>query len=218
MEWFSEWWNALALAEQILYLIAIPSSLLLIIQTIMILVGFGGGGEGMNFSDTSGLDGDLSGDFSGDISDVPDIAHDGSSLADIADFRLFSVQSVVTFLCIFGWSGIVAIANGLPTWAALLISCVLGFAAMVGVAKVIQLSSRLAQNGTFDVKNLLGEDATVYIPIPPKGEGIGKITVKCGERFMEFDAVSELCETISTQTPVRITDIIAGSTLVVERI
>ena len=224
MTWFSEWWNNLQLVEQVLYCIAVPASLILIIQTVMMLLGLGEGGEGINPSDTSGLDvpdvdfdvsvdGDFSADGNMDLSN-----HDISNPSDIADFRLLSVQSVIAFLCIFGWSGISAIANGMPVWAALVLAAVLGFAAMLLVAKIIQWSSKLAQNGTFNVKNLLGESGTVYIPIPPKGNGSGKINVSCGERFLEFDAISEGDETLSTGSPVRVVDIVSGSVLVVEKI
>ncbi len=222
MTWFSDWWNNLQLVEQILYCIAVPASLILIIQTVMMLLGLGEGGEGINPSDTSGLDmPDVDFDISVDggiSSDGADLSgHDISNPSDIADFRLLSVQSVIAFLCIFGWSGITAIANGMPEWAALVLAAVLGFAAMLLVAKIIQWSSKLAQNGTFNMKNLLGESGTVYIPIPPKGNGSGKINISCGERFMEFDAISNDTEMIATGVPVRVTDIISGSILVVEK-
>lgn len=221
MTWFSDWWNNLQLVEQVLYCIAVPASLILIIQTVMMLLGLGEGGEGINPSDTSGLDvPDFDGSFDGDFSADTDIDlsnHDISNPSDIADFRLLSVQSVIAFLCIFGWSGITAIANGMPEWAALILAAVLGFAAMLLVAKIIQWSSKLAQNGTFNMKNLLGESGTVYIPIPPKGKGSGKINISCGERFMEFDAICEESETLATGAPVRVVDIISGSVLVVEK-
>ena len=219
MEWFSEWWNGLQLTEQILYCIAGPATLLLVIQTILMLVGLGDHGAGINPSDTSGLDMPdvLDGADSIDT-DMPDMSdHDISSHTDIADFRLLSVQSVIAFLCIFGWSGIAALSCGVPAWGAIIIGAVLGFGAMFLVAKIIQWSSKLTQNGNFNVKNLLGESGTVYIPIPPKGEGTGKINISCGERFMEFDAVSEGDTMLSTGSAVRVVDIIAGSTLVVEK-
>lgn len=222
MEWFSEWWNGLQLAEQILYCIAVPATLILIIQIILMLIGMGDSGAGINPSDTSGLDMPDSMDMDVDV-DIPDADaglsdHDISSHADIADFRLLSVQSVIAFLCIFGWSGIAALSCGAEAWLAIAIGAVLGFGAMFLVAKIIQWSSKLAQNGNFNVKNLLGESGTVYIPIPPKGEGTGKINISCGERFLEFDAVTEEEKALSTGSAVRVVDIIAGSTLVVEKI
>ena len=226
MEWFSLWWNDLRLVEQILYCIAIPASLILVIQTVIMLLGLGHGGEGFNPSDTSGFDApDIDVDTSVDLpsdgsidTDTDLSGHDINNPADLADFRLLSVQSVIAFLTIFGWSGITAISNGMADWAGLLLAAVLGFGAMFIVAKVIQWSSKLAQNGTFNVKNLLGESGTVYIPIPEKGKGMGKINISCGERFMEYDAITEEQEMLKTGEQVTVVDIIGGSTLVVERL
>lgn len=227
MEWFSLWWNDLRLVEQVLYCIAIPASLILVIQTVIMLLGLGHGGEGFNPSDTSGfdtpdsIDVDTSVDLPSDGSmdtDADLSNHDINNPADLADFRLLSVQSVIAFLTIFGWSGITAISNGMADWAGLLLAAVLGFGAMFIVAKVIQWSSKLAQNGTFNVKNLLGESGTVYIPIPEKGKGMGKINISCGERFMEYDAITEEQEMLKTGEQVTVVDIIGGSTLVVERL
>jgi hypothetical protein len=40
------WWNSMLPAQQILALIAMPSTLILIIQTVMVLIGFGDSGDG----------------------------------------------------------------------------------------------------------------------------------------------------------------------------
>lgn len=233
MEWFSLWWKDLGIVEQVLYCISVPASLILVIQTVIMLLGIGHGGEGFNPSDTSGfdapdsfdgsIDSGIDGDFSADMpshgsADVDVSHHDINNPSDLADFRLLSVQSVIAFLTIFGWSGITAISNGMAEWAALLLAAALGFGAMFIVAKVIQWSSKLAQNGTFNMKNLLGESGTVYIPIPEKGKGMGKINVSCGERFMEFDAITEEQEMLKTGQPVTVVDIIGGTTLVVEKL
>ncbi|MCR4780170.1 MAG: hypothetical protein K5876_03640, partial [Ruminiclostridium sp.] len=63
MEWFENWWNGLELFEQIMYCVAVPATLILLIQTIMIIFGFGHDGAGVNPSDTSGIEG-LDGDVS----------------------------------------------------------------------------------------------------------------------------------------------------------
>ena len=192
MTWFSDWWNNLQLVEQVLYCIAVPASLILIIQTVMMLLGLGEGGEGINPSDTSGLD---LPDVDFDVSVDTDVSLDG---ADLSNHDISNPSDI-------------------SAWAALILAAVLGFLAMLLVAKIIQWSSKLAQNGTFNMKNLLGESGTVYIPIPPKGTGMGKISISCGERFLEFDAMSEGEETLSTGAAVRVVDIVSGSTLVVEK-
>ena len=58
---------------------------------------------------------------------------------------------------VFGWTGIICTSLGLHVAIAILIALVLGFLAMLGVAKVLQLTRRLTQDGSIDVRRLLGE-------------------------------------------------------------
>lgn len=222
MEWFSDWWSLLSFVEQVLYCIAFPATLILLIQTVLLIIGFGGAGEGVNVSDTSAFDTD--GGFDGgetfdtpDASDISDVSHDGSAPNEMGALSLFTMQGIVSFLCIFSWSGIVLVGT-VYIVIALLIAFALGFLAMFGVAKIIQVSSRLAQNGTMNIKILLGETGIVYIPIPASGKGHGKVNIQLAERFVECDAVSEEDAFIPTNTSVRVTDILSGSVLVVERL
>ena len=69
-----EWWSSLGLTMQIFYCIAIPATLIIVIQTILLMIGLGHGGEGVEFSDTSGIDGLDVPDVSDIPSDVPDIS------------------------------------------------------------------------------------------------------------------------------------------------
>ena len=62
-----EWWNSLDLALQIFYCIAIPATLVLLVQTILMFIGIG--------------DGDA--DF-----DAPDVDFDGDGLADDFDMDI----------------------------------------------------------------------------------------------------------------------------------
>lgn len=208
-----EWWNALGLTMQIFYCIAIPATLVIIIQTILLMLGMGNGGEGVNISDTSGIDGDIT-DLSGNCTHG-DIT-DGSNPSDFGTMQLFTLQGIMTFLCVFGWSGVVCMSLGLHIAVSIVISLVLGFLAMLGVAKVLQLTNRLAQNGNIEINKLLGEKASVYIPVPASGSGQGKVTVQSGERFTELSAVTDDEALIPTGTQVRIVDI-RGELVVVEK-
>lgn len=213
----SEWWEALSVVQKILYCIAIPATLILVLQTILLIIGFGDGGSDFNPSDTSGLDldvpdGDLSGDFSGDFSDGNmEIGNSG----DIGSLRLFTVQGVVAFLTTFAWVSIVAIPL-LPDAVAVLVGLVCGFGMMYLVAKILKMSSKLAENGTFRLQSVIGETAQVYITVLPNGESGGKVTVNASSRFVELDAVTEGKEPIPSGTRVRIVDL-RGTLLVVEK-
>ena len=122
----------------------------------------------------------------------------------------------MTFLCVLGWTGVICSALGLHPAIATAIGLVLGFLAMLGVAKVLQLSRKLTQNGNIDLKKLLGKTAGVYIPIPANNSGHGKVTVSFGERFAELEAVTDEDGIIPTGTQVRIIDV-RGDVVVVEK-
>lgn len=214
------WWEALEPLLKVLYCITIPASLLLLIQTVQILFGFGSGGEGFNPSDTSGLDADFGdiGDISGDVSgDTPssDMAHQ-SAIADFGDLRLFTLQGFVAFFTVFGWTAISFLRSGTGTAVSLGIGAVLGGIAMYLIAKVLLLSKKMVSIGNINMKNALGQMGKVYIPISAKGQSMGKITITVQEKFMECDALTEEEEDLKAGQMVRVIDV-RGDVLVVEK-
>ncbi|MCL1866263.1 MAG: NfeD family protein [Oscillospiraceae bacterium] len=216
MEWFSNWWNLLEMTEQILFCIAIPSTVLLVIQAILIMVGGAGGADaGGDFGDVGGV-GDV-GD-AGDIGDVHSGDFDGSGHHDFGVMSMLSIQGIASFFCVFGWSSLFMYRSGVPLIIAVITAIVLGLLVMYALAKIMLYLNKLSHSGTLDVKNLLGNMGTVYLRIPPKGEGKGKVMVQTSERFVEFDAVSEKEEYIANNTEVRVIDIIGENVLVVETI
>lgn len=223
----SEWWEELSLLLKVLYCIAFPSTLILLIQTVLSMFGMHDGGGGHDFSDTSGLDLDI--DIDTDISGHGnfDLSHgvhdmgadhniDGGNPADFTSMRMFTLQTVVTFFTVFSWSSIVLVSSGVLPVLSTVIGFVLGLATMLLVAKIVQLSLRLAENGTADLKNAIGETATVYIPCPPRNQGLGKVKVTINDQLMELTAANSGDEVISTGTQVRIIDL-RGDTVVVEK-
>lgn len=230
----TEWWESLSMLSRVLYCIAVPSTLVLLLQTIFSITGIGDDAD-VNLSDTGGIDMgtdidmDVNIDVDADVDFGVDTDIDGdvcpSGDADsithvhgnFASLRLFTLQGIVAFLAVFGWVSIAAVSGGIPGVGAVPLGFVAGFFAMYGVAKLVQISGKLAENGTVDFRNAIGETAAVYIPIPPNGEGEGKVTLTLQGRFMECNAVSNEKELLKTGTVVRVTDL-NGETLVVERV
>ena len=66
------------------------------------------------------------------------------------------------------------------------------------------------------MRNAIGANAKVYIPIPEQGHGEGKVTLYVQGRYAECDAVTTEPELLRTGTTVRIVDVRNG-VLVVER-
>ncbi len=223
MEWFSEWWGSMDLFTHILYCVSIPSTLILLIQTVLIIMGMGNGGPDINLSDTSGFD--MHDPSCGcDVCDPTDFSdmtgHDGSDFLNPADagaMHLFTFQGIITFLCVFSWVGILMYMAFPNIIVSVLVGFICGAAAMFGVAKIIQISSKLTQNGNLIAKNFLGETGTVYFTIPAGKKGQGKVNISLGERYAEFNAVTEGGEDIPSGTSVRVVDIQAEDVLVVEK-
>ncbi len=218
----SEWWDSLSAVLKVLYGIAIPSTLILILQTILVIFSFGDGAGAGNPSDTSGLDmpdgadaGDI-GDAGGDFTE----ALDGTELAETADFgtlRLFTLQGIVALLTTFSWVAICLVKGGMQLAPAIFLSALCGVAMMYLVAKLMQWSLKLTENGTFNIRSTIGEIAQVYVPIPPAGETGGKVTLTLASGFAELEAITEEAEALPAGAQVRIVDL-NGETVVVERV
>ncbi len=219
MEWLNNWWESLALIEKILYCIAVPSTLIMLIDTIIMIVGGGEGGEGINPSDTSGIDFDTDFDTDIDVDFDTDIDTDMGEVGnptDLPALKLFTLQGTVAFLAVFGWVSLICYHNNIHILVSIIIGFAAGFLVMYGMAKVFQSIKRLTHNGTLNYKNALGVEGTVYIPIPPKGQGNGKITITIQGSLRECEAITEGLDTLPTGTGVRVIDVV-GDTLVVER-
>ena len=215
----TEWWDGLDTVLKILYCIAIPSTLVLVIQTVLSLLGGFEGGGGIDASDTSGIDFHGGSDI-GEIADASDMGDasqfsDGGNPADFSIMSMITVQGIVTFLTVMGWSSIVAIVSGAPALLSVLVGIVLGFFCMYAAARILHASRRLTENGTLDLRNAIGETGTVYIPIPADGSGIGKITMQLQGRYIECSALSYEKKVLATGEMVRVTDV-RNDVLIVE--
>lgn len=211
-----DWWDSLSEVLRVLYCIAIPSTLILLLQLLLTMFG-GHQDAGVEFSDTSGIDDlDFHPDFDGDGVPDTDFIADGSNPADFATLKLLTIQTIVTFLAVFGWVSIICISSGMNHLASIFIGILCGLCMMLLVAKMVQISSRLVENGTLNLKNAIGETATVYLTIPEKNNGTGKITMQVQGRFCELDAVNAGEESIPTGAQVLVTDVL-GDVLVVEK-
>ncbi len=224
------WWEELSTLLRVLYCIAIPASVVLLIQIALTLAGFGNDAAGTDTGAASG-GGDI-----GDMADVDldfgDVDFGDAAGADVhththadaggADaragygaLRLFTLEGVIAFLTVFGWTSIIAYNSGMPGGLAVFVGSVFGALAMFGVAKLIQLTLRLANSGNISLRNALGLTARVYIPIPADGRGEGKVNLTLQERFVEVNAITE-GEAIPTGAFVRVVDVRAD-VLVVEK-
>jgi membrane protein implicated in regulation of membrane protease activity len=186
----NDWWEALSLLQKVYWLIASVSTLIFVI--LLGLMFIGGDSEGVDF------------DHDGDVS----LAH-----ADSID--LFSLKSILAFLMFFGWSGLAAISLGMKFWwFSLGISFVIGFIMMFFTAWVIMLLYSLQQDGTMKINKAVGLTGEVYISIPPKMQGQGKVEILLNGSYKTLDAVTRESQEIKINSMVQVIDV-EGDTLVV---
>lgn len=218
------WWNSLTLLQQVFYTLAIPSTFILILQTVLLLFGLGHDGHGDGVSDVhTDLHTDMHTDIHTDIhADADPNGHDFVTHHDTPDdpgaaheagLRMFTVRGIIAFLTICGWTGAASIDLGVPDAIAVLLSVIAGFAAMLLVAYIIRLSFKLQQSGNVDYHNAVGVSGEVYVPITLGGKG--KITLIVQDRFMEMDAIC-LSRSLKTGEQVKVTGITESNVVIVE--
>lgn len=242
----TEWWNSLSLLYKIFFCMAVPATVIMVIQTILLLIGIGSGSDadGADGEVGDGVDGevgdDIDGDFSdsadaGDIEDfsdtdgVPDDIDDASAETGSDAYgptnggsdgglKLFTVRTVVAFFAVGGWTGTAMIAAEMSEAVTIPAAFLAGTAAVFAIALLFKYSLRLQDNGMVLIQNTLGKTADVYLFIPEKRKGKGKVTVLVQERFREYDAVTDNAYPIKTGEKAIITGIADEQTVIVKPI
>ena len=200
----SEFWNSLILAQQVFVCIAIPATVLLIIQIVMMLIGMG---EGDTDVDGDGIPDEV--DAFGDEDDIPD-----------GGLSFFTLRGIISMLCIMGWSGLIFLDPSLsiPIPLGFVISFLLGVLAMVLVAFAMRGISKLQSSGNLDLRNAIGKVGQVYLTIPGGGKASGKINLTVQEQYKEFTAITTVEESLKTGSYVRVVALSESGVLVVEPI
>jgi hypothetical protein len=185
------WWASLDLYLKIMWGLAIPFSVLFIIQMIMTFIGMGDHG-------------DVSGDAEADA---------GVQVA----FQFFTFRNFVNFFLGFSWAGI-SLYGAVESKMWLTFLCVLvGLLLVTIVMALLYALSKTTQSGNIDIKDTVGRTATVYFTIPAAGKNTGKIQLSVHQAVREYDAISELNEPIPTGSIVRVKEVVDAHTLLVER-
>lgn len=203
------WWIALGTVGQVFACIAIPATVMLIIQMVLTLIGMGG--DDMD-AQTDGADAD------GIDTDIDDSSFDDADM-DIADggLRVFTLRGLIAFFSVTGWVGTVCCNFGLNLPVTIIISVASGLLAMFLIAVLLKWLLKLQYDGTEDVKEALGVSGTVYLKIPPARSGKGKVNVLVQGKLCEKDAVTDEETVITRDEEITVIGISGGETLIVRR-
>lgn len=170
--------------------IAIPVSVIFLIQTVMTFLGVDG-------SDGTGAD------------------FDSNLEGGEAPFQLFSLRNLTNFLLGFSWTGIAfyrVIENKIVLTG---VAFVVGLVFLFLFYAIIRMLLKLAEDNSFRIESTLNQIGEVYIPIPEHKSGAGKISISIGGSMHELDAMTE-GDRIPTSAKVKITRIEGRSLLIVE--
>ena len=200
----ASWWAGLSAAMKVLWGVTLSASLIFIIQTILTFLGAD--------ADSTGLDG---ADFDSGGLDMPDGA-DGEMGSGS---NLYTFRNLINFLLGFGWADIL-LQDTIPSngWR-IVVSVAVGAFLVALVMYVFSLLGKMQQSGNINVyKSAVGCQGTVYLTIPAARTGEGKVQISINSSVREYNAQTEEDSPIATGTPIKVTEVINDSTLLVEKL
>lgn len=217
------WWDALSLSTQIFYAIAVPATLILLIQTVMLFFGLGEDGDAD--ADVPDADADIGIDLDGDGEvdipaegifgeDVPTETHDA---AGVEFLRIFTLRGVIAFAVVFGWVGAAMSSAAVSLAITVPVAFLCGFAMMLAIALLLRAVMKLRANGNTDNRNAIGVSGRVYLTVPPARTGEGKVQVLLQGSLVERGAVTDEETAIPTGSEIVVVGVSGQTDLVVRR-
>ncbi len=204
------------MASQIFACLAIPASLLLVVQTILMFFGFGGDTEGAGDGIPDDVPDDLDGDgVFGD--DVVEGAGDAPDAAGLDGLRIFTVRGIIAFFVVFGWVGIVMDGAKCPLYITIPVAAVCGFAIMLVLAFIFRAVMKMRTDGNSDNRNAIGVSGKVHLTVPPERRGEGKVHIMLQGSYVERSAVTDETEPIPTGTEIIVVGVSGNTDLVVKK-
>ena len=204
-----EWWSSLSTLMKALWGITLSASLIFVIQTIMTFLGA-----------DNDFNADFSGDFSGDVpADIPgDISGDFSG--DGADagsgMGLLTFRNFINFMLGFGWTAVLLRQSIQSNSLLFTIAILVGVVLVILVMLLFKWLAGMQQSGNIDVyKSAVDCTGKVYLAIPGKRQGEGKVQISINNSVREYDAVTD-GDALPTGKDIRVVDVVGPNTLLVE--
>ena len=191
--------------RSVLLCVAIPATVIMILQTVMIFIGMAGHTD-VDVQGDNGIDGV----FGNDAPDATDV-HMGDS-----GLRIFTVRGIVAFLAVGGWAGLSALSLTGSAAAAIITAFVAGTLALLLVAWFFRWAASLNENGTLQMDHAVGKMGEVYITVPANMGGSGKVNVIIQGRLTEAEAMTEADRPLKYGETVEVVGMAVGNVLKVK--
>lgn len=162
-----EFFNHLDPLLRTFWYVAIPSSLIFLMQTILTFLGA----------------------THGDGGDVDFDSHDHPS--DGAGFQYFSFRNLINFLLGFGWAGVSLYSTVHNSYLLIIIALTVGVFFVWLFFLLVKQLQRLSEDNSFQLANAVGKQGEVYLKIPANRAGIGKVQVSINGATHELEAMTE---------------------------
>ena len=145
--------------------------------------------------------------------DVPDLDLD---VGEGGATGMFSIRGIGAFFTGFGWTGAAVLDAGHSLTLATISASLVGVAVLMGFVLMMRWLHSMRSEGTVEYSNAIGQIGSVYVPIPPRRQGIGQIEVLVQRRMATVRALSDSEERIENRTAVKVTELVDDRTLLVE--
>ncbi|MBR1631279.1 MAG: serine protease [Paludibacteraceae bacterium] len=176
---------------QAYWIIALAASLIFVIQTVLSFIGL----DADTDTDVSGADVDLS------SGDVP---------------GMFTFRNLISFLLGYGWSGVCFYSLISSVLWLNVVNVAVGLLFVLTFFLIISQIMKLGKDASFRIQQSVGLNADVYLRIPARRSGTGKVQVSVNGTVHELDAVTD-GEELPTAGKVHIDSVIDSSTVLVSR-
>lgn len=123
-----------------------------------------------------------------DFSDLPD---GGGQHAANWFISAISYQTLVAAITFFGLAGLAALSADIQLPVTFLIAIAAGLGALYGMHYMMQSLYKLRADGTTRIERALGQAGTVYLRIPAKRSGAGKVHIVLQGRTLELQAMTD---------------------------
>jgi F0F1-type ATP synthase membrane subunit c/vacuolar-type H+-ATPase subunit K len=128
---------------------------------------------------------------------------------------ILSFRAICSAVMMFGLAGLSAQRMYEPA-TSFLIAAGCGVAVLFGVAYMLKTLYGFASDGTVRDEDAIGMTGNVYLTIPGKNQGKGKVTIFVKGRTMEYDAMTD-GENLPTGTAILVVDVPSPDVLAVVR-
>ncbi|MDR1897065.1 MAG: hypothetical protein LBR10_09780 [Prevotellaceae bacterium] len=186
-----DFWTSLDLFQKIMWSIAIPSSFVFLIQSILTFVGM-------------------------DAHDGVGAEFDGNE-GDPSPFQLFSFRNLINFMLGFSWAGISLYHNVGNKTVVVILATFGGLLLVTMVLLIFYYMSKLGESGNISSFDTVGKTGIVYIPISSNKLRAGKIQITVKGATREYDALTE-GDALKTGDPIVVQSVIDGNLLLVKKI